>query len=85
MGLGSPHVVPTLIRLIRLEKSDVVFLMETRLKDAEFQNGKFNSGFDCCLVVDCVSGGRDRGGGIALLWKEQTKLTILFFYLNHIA
>lgn len=45
--------------------------METRLKENELGNIKFKCGMDNIFVVDCTGQGRERAGGIALLWREN--------------
>lgn len=60
-GLGNPCAVRDLLRLIRLENLEMVFLMETRLKHEEVLNVKFKCGFKFCQIVDCMG----NGGNIA--------------------
>lgn len=83
-GLGHPRAVRSLLRLINLEKPHLVFLMETRLKDDEFERIKMRSCFSKCFSVSCKGHGQDRAGGIAFLWNEQVSLSILSYSLNHI-
>lgn len=52
-----------------------MFLLETKL-EAQFKElKKFSLGLDNCLGVDSVR----RSGGIVLLWKKESNLTILNF------
>ena len=83
-GLGSPPAVRALLRLIRLENPICVFLMETRLKSFEMEVIKQRCGFNSCLVVDCRGAGKERAGGLALLWRDPMKLTVSSYSLNHI-
>lgn len=83
-GLGNPRAVRALSRLIRVENPQLVFLMETRLKDNEMDRIRSRCGFNSCFSVACNGNGRDRAGGIALLWHDQVILTVKSFSLNHI-
>ncbi|MCI11577.1 hypothetical protein A2U01_0032678, partial [Trifolium medium] len=58
--------------------------METRLKSSEFDRIKYRCGFNSCLVVDCNGVGRERAGGLALMWNDESNISILSFSLNHI-
>ncbi|MCI02340.1 hypothetical protein A2U01_0023372, partial [Trifolium medium] len=70
-GLGSPRAVQALLRLTRLENPQLVFLMETRLKVDEMERIRSRCGFSSCLSVACSGSGRDRAGGLSLLWQDQ--------------
>lgn len=83
-GLGSPRAVQALLRLIRLENPNLVFLMGTRLRMEEWFLIKVKFGFECCQLVDYAGEGRRRAGGLILLWRESVKLDILSFLSNHI-
>lgn len=83
-GLGNPPAVRALLRLIRLENPICVFLMETRLKSFEMEGIKQKCGFNSCLAVDCRGTGKERAGGLALLWRDPMKLTVSSYSLNHI-
>ncbi|WJX27814.1 hypothetical protein P8452_16597 [Trifolium repens] len=58
--------------------------METKLKTSELDVNRIKWGFKNCLAVDCRGSGRDRAGGLALLWMEEFSLTISSFSQNHI-
>ncbi|PNX92710.1 ribonuclease H [Trifolium pratense] len=58
--------------------------METRLKAFEVDNIRNKLGFKNCLSVDCRGSGRDRAGGISLMWMEHLSITINSYSLNHI-
>ncbi|MCH84360.1 hypothetical protein A2U01_0005192 [Trifolium medium] len=45
--------------------------METRLKAFEVENVRSRLGFKNCLSVDCSGNGRDRAGGLSLMWMEH--------------
>lgn len=48
------------------------------------QSIKRRCGFSCGIAVGCRGEGRERAGGVALLWNEQINISILSFSLNHI-
>jgi hypothetical protein len=73
-----------LLRLIRIENPHLVFLMETRLKEGEMDRIRVRCGFNSGLFVSCAGLGKERSGGIALLWNEQLDFSILSYSLNHI-
>ncbi|XP_058746012.1 uncharacterized protein LOC131618873 [Vicia villosa] len=83
-SLGSPCAVQALLRLKMVENPDVLFLMETKLKKEEVQSIKFKSGFNGCFIVECKWSGRDRAGGLILMWKDSFLLKILSYFENHI-
>lgn len=59
--------------------------MESRLKSEEMQVIKLNSGFEMCHSVECNGSGRDRGGWLALLWKDNVNIFITYYSSNHIS
>ncbi|CAJ2638124.1 unnamed protein product [Trifolium pratense] len=83
-GLGNPSAVRALLRLIRNENPQVVFLMETRLKEDEMEKIKRRCGFSFGISVDCMGSGRERAGGISLLWSDQVSLSVISYSINHI-
>ncbi|KAL8507009.1 hypothetical protein ACS0TY_017768 [Phlomoides rotata] len=83
-GLGNQATVRALKKLLHEKNPGIVFLMETKLKYA--QMNRLNSGslkFAGCLPVDCE--GKDRKGGLCLLWKEEYDVRIQSFSTNHIS
>jgi hypothetical protein len=48
--------------------------METRLKEDEMEKIKRRCGFSCGISVDCAGSGRERAGGISLLWSDQKQV-----------
>ncbi|KAK2376763.1 hypothetical protein QL285_077521 [Trifolium repens] len=83
-GLGNPSAVRALLRLIRIENPQVVFLMETRLKEDEMERIKFKCGFNSGISVACTGSGRERSGGIALFWNDQVTISTISYSVNHI-
>lgn len=59
-GLGNRPTVHELQRNIQEKDRTLVFLMETKLKNAEFSNILTTSGFTKKIIVDCdmENGGR---------------------------
>jgi hypothetical protein len=53
--------------------------METRLKAIEVENVRSRLGFKNCSSVDCSLNGRDRAGGLSLMWMELTSISIYSF------
>jgi hypothetical protein len=58
--------------------------METRLKATELDNIRSKLGFKNCLSVDCVGFGRERAGGLAVMWMEHLNVNISSYSINHI-
>lgn len=58
--------------------------METRLKAFELESIKRRCGFSSCLAVDCRGEGRERSGGIVLMWGDNVDVSIGSYSLNHI-
>lgn len=83
-GFGSPRAVRALLRLIRLENPSVVFFMETHLKKDKLSCIQFKCGFEVCFTMDCEGSGRDRDGGLGLMWLNYVNLIISSFSLNFI-
>ncbi|GLT27861.1 hypothetical protein SLA2020_028310 [Shorea laevis] len=79
-GLGNPRAVRCLIELVGLKQPTVVFLCETLLDKRGMEKVRRRLGFTHCFVVDKVG----RSGGLAVLWKSDTKLSLLSFSQNHI-
>lgn len=83
-GLGNPRIVRAFLRLARIENPKMVFLMETKLKDPKLQRIRLRCDYNHCLSVDCNGEGRERAGGLSLMWKDDLNLTISSYSLNHI-
>lgn len=73
-----------MLRFLKLENPDIVFIIESRLKKEEFQHVKYKSGFNCCLSVDYRGKGKERDGCLILLWKENIQMNSISFFENHI-
>ncbi|XP_058749040.1 uncharacterized protein LOC131622002 [Vicia villosa] len=62
----------------------MVFLMETRLKEEEAIAVKNRTKFGECFVVGCSGSGKERAGGVMLMWKDSLGVSIVSHSLNHI-
>jgi len=77
-GLGNPDAVHAYKRFLKFQCQDVVFLMETKLKESD---SKIPS--KLCLghlqnhfLVSCNSEGGGRSGGLVLIWHNDVNLHI---------
>lgn len=82
-GIGNPRAERALSRLIFKQDPDLVFLMETRKKKGEMQVVGRKIGYKQMIAVDCREG-KQRGGGIALLWKETINIDLISYSMNHV-
>lgn len=62
------------------EGLDALFLQETKLLAKVMAARKFRLGFSICLVVD----NKCRSSGIALMWKDDIKLSMFSYSKHHI-
>ena len=83
-GLGNPRAVRALKKLIRRQDPTLVFLMETRRKAHETNNWRHLGGLANILVIDCNGEGKERSGGIALMWKNSLTVELISSSQNHI-
>jgi hypothetical protein len=79
-GLGNPRTVRDLCRMAKEKKPDVVFLIETKCRNAKMEKIRVKLGFECAFVVEAVG----KSGGLALLWKEKNFLEIQNYSRWHI-
>lgn len=66
-GLGNPRAFRELRRLIAEKDPILLFLSETKMREAKCKMWKSILGFTGCLMVDC----RGKSGGLTLLWNQQ--------------
>ncbi|GAU51479.1 hypothetical protein TSUD_413680 [Trifolium subterraneum] len=84
-GLGNPKTVRALKKLFATHHPDIIFLMETKLMDSQYQfldsyRDSYTSHFINCSVT-----GGGRAGGLALIWNHCTvNMDIKNFDLNYI-
>ena len=79
-GLGNPLTVKTLQKFVKEEDPTLVFLMETKFKITEMEGIKRKIERQHGLVVPC----QNRGGGLALLWKDTLQVEPLTYSQRHI-
>lgn len=78
-GLGQSSAARALKKLLRSQCLDLVFLMETRLRESD---PKVNSSLTCGALsnlhmIDCSLVNNHRYGGLAILWNDVLKIDIL--------
>ncbi|KAL2899733.1 UDP-N-acetylmuramate--L-alanine ligase [Bienertia sinuspersici] len=83
-GLGNPAAINTLRGVLSTENLHIVFLSETKLKAGEMEKLKEKLKFEGILAVNCMGEGRQRSGGLALLWKMCMNVQVKSFSTNHI-
>ncbi|XP_043693127.1 uncharacterized protein LOC122643577 [Telopea speciosissima] len=79
-GLGRPSTVRALHHLLRRDNPDVVFLRETKSKDAVIERIMRRGNFHGLVMVKPEGA----AGSLALLWKENVKLSIKIAEKNFI-
>ena len=79
-GLGNPCTVRELRDLIRVKDLSVMFLAETWADKARLKELKRNLGFDNLHFVERIN----RGGGLALSWKNSVDLQVQTSSKNYI-
>ncbi|XLR19098.1 hypothetical protein S83_047010 [Arachis hypogaea] len=58
--------------------------METRRKEVEMLRLRYKGGLANIVGVDCEGEGKQRAGGLAVLWDEIINVMIRFMSINHI-
>ena len=79
-GLGNPLTVKTLQKIVKEEDPILVFLMETKFKITEIEGIKRKVERQHGLVVPS----QNRGGGLALIWKNTLQVEPLTYSQRHI-
>lgn len=79
-GLGNPTAVHVLVDIVHLKRLEIIFLMETFVNYNRLQPIKIKMGYHGLFVVDNMG----HSGGLALMWKEGTKVNINSYSRNHI-
>ncbi|XP_042954649.1 uncharacterized protein LOC122291063 [Carya illinoinensis] len=79
-GLGNPQTVQILDVLIKEKKPDLVFLMETKLSYTKASRISKRFRFQGSVVVEAVG----RGGGLMLMWKEESLAELINYSQHHI-
>lgn len=79
-GLGQTATVPALCELVRVRNPDVIFLFETLSFSVRLEALRVKLKFDFCLSLDCIG----HSGGITVLWRSNTNVSVLGYSRNHI-
>lgn len=66
--------------MVKEKKPNIVFLMETKCRNAKMEGIRVKLDFVGLFVVDPIG----RSGGLALLWKEKNVLDIQNYFRWHI-
>ncbi|XP_072066985.1 uncharacterized protein [Arachis hypogaea] len=83
-GLGNPWAIRALNKLIKQKAPNLVFLMETRKKSEEIMRLRYKGEMQNVVGVDYNGDGRQRGGGLAVLWNREIDVNITSMSKNHI-
>jgi exonuclease III len=79
-GLGNPWTVQDLCLMVREQKPDILFLMETKCRKEKMESIRVRLGFSGMFVVEPVG----RSGGLALFWTDVKTLEIHNYTRRHI-
>jgi len=80
-GLGNLRVIPKIKFLVWYYKSDIFFLCETMVEINKIEEFRYLLGYDSCFAPDR----NNRGGGIALFWRNSVNCSIVNYSANHIS
>lgn len=83
-GVVSPRAINAPKRFITLENSQIMFLLETKLKDRELENIRKKVRMDNMVGVSCLGEGRKRKDSLSLMWKEGVQVDLRAYSLNHL-
>jgi exonuclease III len=80
-GLGKATAIRALKKLLQTHKPDVIFLMETKFTQADFQKRCKLSGdtFPNSFIVNCCISTSNRSGGLAMFWTNDVNLNIIAY------
>jgi hypothetical protein len=76
----SAYQVWDLRHLVKSKRPNLLFLIETKVKQEKMNLLRMSLGFEGMLAVDPVG----RSGGIALLWTDSREVTIQNYSRHHI-
>jgi hypothetical protein len=79
-GLGNPHTVQEIARLVHAQDPSIVFLIETWQDDGPLERLRCQLQFKNKFVA-CS---KNKGGGLCLFWKAAVKLRVQSFSASHI-
>jgi exonuclease III len=69
-GLGNPKTVRALKKLINNHQPDLVFIMETKLTESQYQFLNNYRDVYSTHTINCSINGGGRAGGLALIWNH---------------
>ena len=78
-GLGAPHAVHELAKLVSNHNPQVLFLIETNRRSFEIEWLRVTC-LDKCFTVDYIG----RSGSLALLCMNEAHLEVLSYFRFHI-
>jgi exonuclease III len=79
-GLSTPSAIPNLRNLAQGYRPDILFLSETLTTGRRMESIQVMLNYDSCLSID-VEG---RSGGLAVMWKTNTKCQVINYSQNFI-
>ena len=79
-GLGNPDAVRSLHMLVKTQRPEVLFLMETKLETSSMERFRVSLGFNSVFVVPSL----DKSGGLAMFSKDGINLEIKNYTTHHI-
>lgn len=79
-GFETPWDLQFLKESVLQKNPNFVFLSEIFCKKDSVEKVKSSIGFDGAFTVDC----RGHNGGLALLWRNNQEIMLLFYSTNHI-
>ena len=79
-GLGNQPAVRSLLELQKVERADILFLSETKLKERKVKNIRWALGLTNCLAQD----GDGQGGRILMLWRSGVDVSLQGMLKYHI-
>ncbi|XP_058755632.1 uncharacterized protein LOC131628842 [Vicia villosa] len=79
-GVSNPRAVPNLRTLAHRHRPDIIFLSETLADSRKLERTRVSLKYESCLAVEVVG----RSGGIAVLWNNSMKCSVLNFSRNFI-
>jgi hypothetical protein len=78
--LSNLSAIPNLKGLAQGHKPDIIFLSETLSHNRTLEHIRVLLGYECCLAID-VEG---RSGGLAILWRNNSKCRVKNYCRNFI-
>ncbi|TYH01231.1 hypothetical protein ES288_A09G041400v1 [Gossypium darwinii] len=79
-GMGNPRKIRELKQLLGANNPDIIFLSETKMNGNDFHSVQNK----CRLQNGLTVNSEGRSGGLALMWKEGTNVSIQSYSKHHI-